>query len=110
MTIKDFIANWNKTHKGVKFAAYKVSGMNCPVSVEVRYPELDVVRGGLLSKDWNQLNVLIEEESDDTLVVTTNEKSFEKGIIELKIAFRSKNFDERRVAWALEKIGEYLED
>ena len=106
-TVRDFELEWNKNHERVKFSSYKASGTNRPVSVEVRYQELSP--DDLKSKDWNQLNVLIEEESKGTMVITTNEKSFEKGIIQILISSRHTAFDERRVVYTLEKIGEYLE-
>ena len=107
-TVKDFVMDWNKTHGEAKFSAYKATGSERPVSVEVRYPELS--KSELQSKDWNRLNVLVEEESEGTMIVTTNEKSFEKGIIQILISSRHSNFDERRVVFTLEKLGYYLEE
>ena len=107
VTVKDFVVDWNKTHHKVKFSAYKATGSERPVSVEVRYPELS--RDDLKNKDWNKMIVLVEENSEETMVVTTNEKSYEKGIIQLLIASRRTNFDERRIVWTLTWLGNYLE-
>lgn len=106
--VHEFVSQWNREHCDVKFSLPKMVGTTCPNSVEVRYPE--IFRSDLNSKDWNYMIAEIEKRSEETLVVTTNEKSFEKGIIQLLIASRHSNFDERRVAWTLEWLGEWLEE
>ena len=108
VTVKEFVPEWNKTHAKVSFSSYKASGSSRPVSVEVRFPELS--GSDLTTKDWNRMNTMVEEESQGTVIVTTNAQSFVRGVIQLLIASRSTNFDERRVVWTLEKLGEYLEE
>lgn len=106
-TVKEFVKEWNKTHKKVFFTSYKASGSERPVSVEVRFPELP--QSGVDLMNWNLVNALVEDESDGTMVITTNACSFEKGIIQLLISSRHTHFDERRIVYTLEKLGELME-
>ena len=58
MPLRDFLLEWNRTHELVSFLAYKIAGSSRPISVEIRYPEIE--KFDFLHDDaWKNLNQML---------------------------------------------------
>ena len=107
MKLEDFIAKWNETHKRFEFSLIQAPLSTRPTSVEVRYPAAKYQKFYSTDK-WNELRLMVDALSHGTMVATTNEELFEKGILELKIASQNHNYQDRLAIATLSWIGEEL--
>lgn len=104
-TLSDFICEWNQTHRRFIFSAAEAPMCDRPISVDIRYSAAKY-QDFYSAKQWNSLTDLVEVKSHGTMYVTTDERLFERGIIEIKVASSNHNYEERLVIGVLRWIGE----
>lgn len=105
MTLSEYVKAWNENHNRFIFSLNDSSGMNCPTSVEIRYPTVKYKY--LYSTDnWHRLNDMVDAKSHGTMFIVSTEYLFERGIIEAKIASCNHNYSEGFVIGVLTWIGE----
>ena len=107
MRLKDFIARWNEGHKSIEFSLFQAPFAERPTSIEVRYSAAKYQKFYSIDR-WNELKQMVDALSHGTLFVVTGEELFEKGILELKIASKNHNYQERLIIATLLWIGEEL--
>ena len=105
VTLSDFIAQWNKSHKRFNFSAQNAPITDRPTVVEVRY-SVAKYQKFFSTENWDRLRGAIEAKSHGTMYVATDEYLFERGIIEIKIASSNHNYQERFIVGTLRWIGE----
>ena len=105
MPLSDFLLEWNRTHELVSFLAYKIAGFSRPISVEIRYPEIE--KFDFLHDDaWKNLNQMLKKKSNGLLCIATSEYLFKMGIMDIKIASKNIKYDPYIVMDALKWLGE----
>lgn len=102
--LKDFILEWNYTHRSVIFSLQEAPIIRKPTEVGIRYSTAKYP--DLSTKKWNSLVDLVDAKSHGTMCVVTNEYLFERGIINIGIASANHNYQERLVIGVLRWIGE----
>ena len=104
-SLKDFISDWNKSHNRFTFSANNEIITGRPTSVAIRYSAAKY-QSFFSTDKWNKLKDVVEAKSHGTMYVVTDERLFERGIIEIKIASSNHNYQERLVVGVLRWIGE----
>ena len=104
-TLKDFILEWNGSHKHFNFSMQEAPGTGRPTEVEIRY-QAAKYKDFLSAKNWLSLKDIVEAKSHGTMFVFTDECLFEYGIVEIKIASANHNYQERIVVGVLRWIYE----
>lgn len=90
MDISQHIKEENDRNEFLKFALVQ-SEEGLPLSLEVRF---NYSKTTLTSESWEGINGKIEEYSHYNAFISTSEKMFKRGIIEIKISSMSKTFNE----------------
>lgn len=105
-TVKDFVIEWNQTHKRFVYALFYGHGAIRPTSVEVRYSAAKY-RNFLYKADtWKTLTETVERISRGTMFAVTDEWLFERGVLEFKIASYNHNYQDKHVISVLKWLGE----
>lgn len=103
-TLDAFIQDWNESHF-LTFSVNLVPATNRPANIGVRYSAAKY-QEMLCHRTWNQLVDVVESKSHGTMYVVTDERLFERGIVEIVVASSNHNFQERFVTGVLRWIGE----
>ncbi|MBR2997378.1 hypothetical protein IKF33_03050 [Candidatus Saccharibacteria bacterium] len=107
LIIQQFADNWNEEHPDFLF---QIEGpANKPFEVNVRYP-VGRCYGYFINnfKRWSDFVSEIDEKSKGILIVTSGKELFARGIIEIKVACQSPDFDPVVVTEILAWIGKKL--
>lgn len=102
-TLQDFAIAWNAKHKKLNFGVVWPLGIDQPTSIEIRFSAMKNSEFFSLA-NWARFIDVVEHDSRGLVVVTTGYSLFRKGIIELKIASKNVNYDERIVLRMLRRM------
>lgn len=89
--LNNFVYNWNRRHNGLMFALTDGTMIGRPVQIEVRFSRskfMDLCD----AVNFERFREYIEIHSHRTLFVTDDERLFENGIIEIKVATLASNY------------------
>ncbi len=103
--LKDFILDWNKSHNRFVFSIQEIPATGRPTEVEIRYSAAKY-QDFFSTDKWIKLKDVVEAKSHGTMYVVTDERLFERGIIEIKVASSNHNYQERFIVGVLRWIGE----
>lgn len=103
--LDSFILDWNKNHNRFIFSAQEAPVTGRPVGIEIRYPAIKYQKF-FSTREWDKLNYFVEARSHGTMYVVTDERLFERGIIEIKIASLNHTYQEGFVVGTLKWIYE----
>lgn len=103
-TLERFVLDWNRLYKNMIFSYQKAPVTGRVTDVEVRFVmDEHSDQDGIGS--WNRLADKIILKSHGTMFVATNRYLFEAGIIGIKVASQSKDYQEQRIIETLDYIG-----
>lgn len=89
--LKNFVYTWNRRHNELKFALIDDTMIGRPVQIEVRFSRskfMDLCD----AVNFERFCEYIDIHSHQTLFVTDDERLFENGIIEIKVATLASNY------------------
>lgn len=104
-TLKEFILDWNKSHRHFTFSANNSPITGRPLNIEIRYSAAKY-QNFFCTNSWNKLKDVVEAKSHGTMYVVTDEHLFERGIVEIMVASSNHNYQERFIVGVLRWIGE----
>lgn len=105
-TISLFIEAWNARHDDIVLA----DGSNSPlglVDVKLRFDVHKYLQTGAIAA-WSRLNQKLSMNSRQTLLISSNERQFQAGIIDLDIACALKNYKTEYVVEGLQWLCESI--
>lgn len=107
ITISNFINIWNQTYSDFQFLLKGTDEK--PFDIDIRYPT-DKYYGYFVNRfcNWSSFAKEVNELSDDTMLVPSNDGLYDRGVIEIKIVCQSPNFSPGKVVDVLAWIGESL--
>ena len=105
-TLSEFVADWNNKHKHFGYAFFYGSGVKRPTGIEVRYSATKYRSFLRKAETWVKLVTTVEAMSKGTMFVVTDEWLFQRGVLEIKIASYSINYQDQCVINVLKWLGE----
>ena len=105
-TISLFIEAWNAKHDDIVLA----DGSNSPlglVDVKLRFDVHKYLQTGAIAA-WSRLNQKLSMNSRQTLLISSNERQFQAGIIDLDIACALKSYKTEYVVEGLQWLCESI--
>lgn len=104
-TLEKFVFDWNKAHNRFTFSTNNTPVTKRPTDIKIRCSAAKYQ--DIFSTDtWNKLKDVVEAKSHGTMYVVTDEKLFERGIIDIEIASSNHNYQERLIIGTIRWIGE----
>ena len=109
-SLKGFVADWNwaqSSDTDIAFSLREVPTIDHPCGISVRFKAIRYA-DFCSAERWEKLDKTVEAKSHGTMFVSTNQRLFEKGIIEIEVASLNHNYQERYAISVLRWIGEKL--
>ena len=100
-TLDRFVIEWNRLFENMVFSYQKAPVTERVTDVEVRFT---VPKDWDMAKKWNKLASEVELKSHETMFVATNKDLFSVGIIGIKVASQSKDYEERLIIETLNQL------
>ena len=98
-----FIEHWNRTHDNLQFAV-GANTFRGPADIKVRFNPRKNQRS--LVADWGRLNQQLLMNSEQTMLITSDQRQFSHGIINIDVACAHERFSEKVAIDGLEWLGE----
>lgn len=89
--LKNFVYNWNRRHNELMFALTDGTMIGRPVQIDVRFSRSKFMEL-CDAVNFERFREYIDIHSHQTLFVTDDERLFENGIIEIKVATLANNY------------------
>lgn len=107
ISISNFINVWNQAYPDFQFLLEGTDEK--PFNIDIRYPT-DKYYGYFVNNfyNWSSFARRVNELSDDTMLVPSDDGLYDRGVIEIKIICQSPNFTPEKIVDVLIWIGESL--